>query len=138
MALFVFTGAGVFVTTVVAGGIALLKPFTVASRPFLRDAVFYMVAVFLTFTMVYFRRITLAGALSKSPACSRQIWRAESLWPSPPPVGALLMSARGQLVEGEISWLRGAAWAGEAESEAISPPLSPSGQATSGCTSSTF
>ncbi|XP_043353743.1 mitochondrial sodium/calcium exchanger protein isoform X3 [Dermochelys coriacea] len=56
-------GAGVFVTTVVAGGIALLKPFTVASRPFLRDAVFYMVAVFLTFTMLYFRRITLAGAL---------------------------------------------------------------------------
>ncbi|CAM2103318.1 unnamed protein product [Caretta caretta] len=57
-------GAGVFVTTVVAGGIALLKPFTVASRPFLRDTVFYMVAVFLTFTMLYFRRITLAGALS--------------------------------------------------------------------------
>ncbi|TFK04721.1 Sodium/potassium/calcium exchanger 6, mitochondrial [Platysternon megacephalum] len=57
-------GAGVFVTTVVAGGIALLKPFTVASRPFLRDAVFYMVAVFLTFTVLYFRRITLAGALS--------------------------------------------------------------------------
>ncbi|XP_074916261.1 mitochondrial sodium/calcium exchanger protein [Chelonoidis abingdonii] len=57
-------GAGVFVTTVVAGGIALLKPFTVASRPFLRDAIFYMVAVFLTFTMLYFRRITLAGALS--------------------------------------------------------------------------
>ncbi|XP_074828812.1 mitochondrial sodium/calcium exchanger protein isoform X2 [Natator depressus] len=58
-------GAGVFVTTVVAGGIALLKPFTVASRPFLRDAVFYMVAVFLTFTMLYFRRITLAGALKR-------------------------------------------------------------------------
>ncbi|KAH1180435.1 hypothetical protein KIL84_009271 [Mauremys mutica] len=57
-------GAGVFVTTVVAGGIALLKPFTVASRPFLRDAIFYMGAVFLTFTMLYFRRITLAGALS--------------------------------------------------------------------------
>ncbi|XP_065424349.1 mitochondrial sodium/calcium exchanger protein isoform X2 [Chrysemys picta bellii] len=59
-------GAGVFVTTVVAGGIALLKPFTVASRPFLRDAVFYMVAVFLTFTVLYFRRITLAGALNRA------------------------------------------------------------------------
>ncbi|XP_075754329.1 mitochondrial sodium/calcium exchanger protein [Pelodiscus sinensis] len=57
-------GAGVFVTTVVAGGIALLRPFMVASRPFLRDAIFYMVAVFLTFAMLYFRRITLAGALS--------------------------------------------------------------------------
>uniref|UniRef100_A0A663DLE5 Solute carrier family 8 member B1 n=1 Tax=Aquila chrysaetos chrysaetos TaxID=223781 RepID=A0A663DLE5_AQUCH len=56
-------GAGVFVTTVVAGGIALVKPFTAASRPFLRDVVFYMVAVFLTFVVLYFGRITLGEAL---------------------------------------------------------------------------
>ncbi|XP_075686354.1 mitochondrial sodium/calcium exchanger protein isoform X1 [Rhinoderma darwinii] len=46
-------GAGVFVTTVVAGGIALVKPFTAASRPFLRDIVFYISAVFLTFFVLY-------------------------------------------------------------------------------------
>ncbi|KAM3938135.1 mitochondrial sodium/calcium exchanger protein [Leptodactylus fuscus] len=46
-------GAGVFVTTVVAGGIALVKPFTAASRPFLRDIVFYMSAIFLTFFVLY-------------------------------------------------------------------------------------
>ena len=47
------TGAGIFVTTVVAGSVALVKPFTVASRPFLRDVTFYMVAVYWTFFMLY-------------------------------------------------------------------------------------
>lgn len=57
-------GAGIFVTTIVAGGIALVQPFTVASRPFLRDAIFYMVAVFLTFVALYFEKVTLPEALS--------------------------------------------------------------------------
>ncbi|XP_067329365.1 mitochondrial sodium/calcium exchanger protein [Anolis sagrei] len=57
-------GAGIFVTTIVAGGIALVRPFTAASRPFLRDAVFYMVAVFLTFVALYFEEVTLGEALS--------------------------------------------------------------------------
>lgn len=56
-------GAGVLVTTVVAGGISILRPFTAASRPFLRDIVFYMVAVYLTFTALYLGRVTLAWAL---------------------------------------------------------------------------
>ncbi|XP_013909131.1 PREDICTED: sodium/potassium/calcium exchanger 6, mitochondrial-like, partial [Thamnophis sirtalis] len=56
--------AGIFVTTVVAGGIALVRPFTAASRPFLRDAIFYMIAVFLTFVALYFEQVTLAEALS--------------------------------------------------------------------------
>lgn len=60
-------GAGVLVTTVVAGGIAILRPFTAASRPFLRDIIFYMVAVYLTFNALYFGRVTLAWALSKQP-----------------------------------------------------------------------
>ncbi|XP_055062707.2 mitochondrial sodium/calcium exchanger protein [Misgurnus anguillicaudatus] len=52
-------GAGIFVTTVVAGGVALVKPFTVASRPFLRDVIFYMVSVFWTFTILYKGHISL-------------------------------------------------------------------------------
>ncbi|XP_041084810.1 mitochondrial sodium/calcium exchanger protein-like isoform X3 [Polyodon spathula] len=56
-------GAGVFVTTVVAGSVALVKPFTVASRPFLRDVIFYMVAVFCTFLILYLREIKLGEAL---------------------------------------------------------------------------
>ncbi|XP_029777155.1 mitochondrial sodium/calcium exchanger protein isoform X1 [Suricata suricatta] len=63
LALGALFGAGVLVTTVVAGGIAILRPFTAASRPFLRDIVFYMVAVFLTFTALYLGRVTLAWAL---------------------------------------------------------------------------
>ncbi|XP_045152635.1 mitochondrial sodium/calcium exchanger protein [Echinops telfairi] len=56
-------GAGVLVTTVVAGGIAILQPFLAASRPFLRDIVFYMVAVFLTFLTLYVGHVTLSWAL---------------------------------------------------------------------------
>ncbi|XP_054466377.1 mitochondrial sodium/calcium exchanger protein isoform X2 [Anoplopoma fimbria] len=55
-------GAGIFVTTVVAGSVALVKPFTVASRPFLRDVIFYMVAVFWTFLMLY-RGTTALGEI---------------------------------------------------------------------------
>lgn len=41
---------------------ALVKPFTVASRPFLRDVSFYMVAVFWTFLML-FRKTTTLGEI---------------------------------------------------------------------------
>ncbi|KAF3850880.1 hypothetical protein F7725_012652 [Dissostichus mawsoni] len=56
-------GAGIFVTTVVAGSVALVKPFAVASRPFLRDVIFYMVAVFWTFLMLYKGTTTLGETL---------------------------------------------------------------------------
>ncbi|WAR02050.1 NCLX-like protein [Mya arenaria] len=38
-------GAGVFVTTVVAGFIAIICPFDAMQRPFLRDVIFYIAAV---------------------------------------------------------------------------------------------
>ncbi|CAK6966618.1 mitochondrial sodium/calcium exchanger protein isoform X2 [Scomber scombrus] len=56
-------GAGIFVTTVVAGSVALVKPFAVASRPFLRDLIFYMVAVYWTFIILYRGTTTLAETL---------------------------------------------------------------------------
>ncbi|XP_060699674.1 mitochondrial sodium/calcium exchanger protein [Hemiscyllium ocellatum] len=56
-------GAGIFVTTIVAGGVALASPFIVASRPFLRDVIFYMAAVFWTFLILYFGSIDLGEAL---------------------------------------------------------------------------
>ncbi|MFT7804980.1 sodium/potassium/calcium exchanger 6, mitochondrial isoform X1 [Arapaima gigas] len=59
-------GAGIFVTTVVAGSVALVKPFTVASRPFLRDVIFYMAAVFWTFVILFKRQITLGESLGKT------------------------------------------------------------------------
>ncbi|MED6255253.1 hypothetical protein ATANTOWER_006739 [Ataeniobius toweri] len=56
-------GAGIFVTTVVAGSVSLVKPFPVASRPFLRDVVFYMIAVFWTFLILYRGSTTLGETL---------------------------------------------------------------------------
>ncbi|XP_071369711.1 mitochondrial sodium/calcium exchanger protein isoform X2 [Centroberyx affinis] len=56
-------GAGIFVTTVVAGSVSLVKPFTVASRPFLRDVIFYMAAVFWTFIILFRGTISLGEAL---------------------------------------------------------------------------
>ncbi|XP_010894649.1 mitochondrial sodium/calcium exchanger protein isoform X2 [Esox lucius] len=56
-------GAGIFVTTVVAGAVSLVKPFTVASRPFLRDVVFFMAAVFWTFVILYKGTISLGETL---------------------------------------------------------------------------
>ncbi|XP_036835788.1 mitochondrial sodium/calcium exchanger protein isoform X2 [Oncorhynchus mykiss] len=56
-------GAGIFVTTVVAGSVSLVKPFTVASRPFLRDVIFYMAAVFWTFIILYRGTISLGETL---------------------------------------------------------------------------
>nr|XP_057926476.1 mitochondrial sodium/calcium exchanger protein isoform X2 [Doryrhamphus excisus] len=56
-------GAGIFVTTVVAGSVALVKPFAVASRPFLRDVIFYMSAVFWTYLILYRGTITLGETL---------------------------------------------------------------------------
>lgn len=56
-------GAGIFVTTVVAGSVALVKPFALASRPFLRDVIFYMAAVFWTFVILDKGTISLGETL---------------------------------------------------------------------------
>lgn len=56
-------GAGIFVTTVVAGSVALVKTFALASRPFLRDVIFYMSAVFWTFVILYRGTISLGEIL---------------------------------------------------------------------------
>lgn len=68
------------VTTVVAGGITILNPFMAASRPFLRDITFYMVAVFLTFTALYLGRITLPWALSEQSGGSLQDRVSGNVW----------------------------------------------------------
>jgi solute carrier family 24 (sodium/potassium/calcium exchanger), member 6 len=46
-------GAGIFVSTVVAGTICIIKPFTSNERPLLRDLIFFMVASFWTFTVIW-------------------------------------------------------------------------------------
>lgn len=106
----VLAGAGVFVTTVVAGGIALVKPFTAASRPFLRDVIFYMVAVFLTFVVLYVGRIRLGEALGER-------YGSWGWWEQPGGNGGSL----------GVMWQPGGA---------VTPPITPPSQVTWGSTCS--
>ena len=50
---YVLLGAGVFVTTVVAGTICLIKPFRSIQRPLLRDIIFFVVAAFFAYFAMY-------------------------------------------------------------------------------------
>lgn len=52
-------GAGVFVSTVVAGLICIAQPFQSVQRPLLRDLIFFLVAGFWAFYVVWDGRITL-------------------------------------------------------------------------------
>ncbi|CAH1787283.1 unnamed protein product [Owenia fusiformis] len=56
-------GAGVFVTTIVAGSIALVAPFTAMQRPLLRDIIFYLAALYWTFYIFYRGEIFLWEAI---------------------------------------------------------------------------
>lgn len=46
-------GAGIFVTTAVAGSVCITRPFDLMRRPFLRDVVFYIAAGFWAFCIFY-------------------------------------------------------------------------------------
>ena len=56
-------GAGVFVTTVVAGTICLVTPFRSIQRPLLRDIIFFIVAAFAAYVAMYDGKIVLAESL---------------------------------------------------------------------------
>eukprot|EP00795_Rhopilema_esculentum_P015638 gene15638-6922_t len=56
-------GAGIFVTTVVAGSIQLRNSFKLARRPFIRDLVFYLSAISWTFAVMYRKSIQTAEAI---------------------------------------------------------------------------
>jgi sodium/potassium/calcium exchanger 6 len=59
------TGAGIFVTTVVAGTIAIICPFNAMERPFLRDVIFYIAATFMTFAVLWSKEIGKVEAIGK-------------------------------------------------------------------------
>lgn len=56
-------GAGVFVTTAVAGSVCVSKPFKLMERPFLRDVTFYLAAGFWAFCIFYRGEIRLYDSL---------------------------------------------------------------------------
>ena len=52
-----------FVTTVVVGAVSLSVSYDLNQRPYLRDVMFYLVALAWTFIIIYKKRITLAEAI---------------------------------------------------------------------------
>ncbi len=52
-------GAGIFVSTVVAGTICITRPFTSNQRPLLRDLIFFMMAGFWAFKVIWDGYISL-------------------------------------------------------------------------------
>ncbi|CAH1802112.1 unnamed protein product [Owenia fusiformis] len=56
-------GAGVFVSTVVAGAIAFVRPFTCMKRPHIRDILFYITSVGWTFAILHRKRVYLGEAI---------------------------------------------------------------------------
>ena len=79
-----FPGAGVFVTTVVTGSVSIARPFELAQRPFLRDAIFYVGAAFWTFYILYTGEIWTAEAVGKAmwhQGNDQGAWRQSPLLP---------------------------------------------------------
>jgi len=56
-------GAGILVTTIVAGSVCFIKPFHVMERPFLRDCTFYLGAVYFVFWVFYHKSVHLGHAI---------------------------------------------------------------------------
>ena len=56
-------GAGIFCTTIIAGSISFIKPFPVMQRPFLRDCIFYLAAVYFVFWVFYHRYVHIGHAI---------------------------------------------------------------------------
>ena len=55
-----------FVTTVVVGTIAVIKPFKAMERPFLRDAIFYLAGVYWTFFVLWKGKMYFAESIGRS------------------------------------------------------------------------
>lgn len=67
MSCILYSGAGIFVTTVVVGGVAFITPFNLTKRPFLRDIIFYTIAVYLTFYLLWTGAVTIYMAAGNAP-----------------------------------------------------------------------
>ena len=52
-----------FVTTIVTGAVSIYKPFTLTKRPFMRDVIFYIFAVYLTFYVLWTNTVELYQAI---------------------------------------------------------------------------
>jgi len=63
------SGAGIFVTTVVAGSVMLTGEFEVMQRPLMRDMAFYIGAAFMVWFIIWKARIYFKHAVGNKTAC---------------------------------------------------------------------
>ena len=61
-----FVGAGIFITTIVAGTVSIIRPFEAMQRPLLRDVIFSIATAFFVFYILYTRTVTFVEAIGKS------------------------------------------------------------------------
>ena len=59
----ILPGAGIFVTTIVVGAVTITKPFSLTQRPFLRDIIFYLFAVYWTFYLLWTGYVSIYHAV---------------------------------------------------------------------------
>ena len=59
-----------FVTTIVVGAVTVTQPFMLTRRPFIRDIIFYIAAVYWTFFMLWNNWISLWVAIGESDSPS--------------------------------------------------------------------
>ena len=52
-----------FVTTIVVGAVAISKPFTLTRRPYMRDIVFYLAAVYWTFFVLWDNKMDIYNSI---------------------------------------------------------------------------
>ena len=65
MHLTIYKGAGIFVTTIVAGSVIITSDFHAMERPLLRDMIFYLAAAFVVWFIIYNGKIYFRQAVSK-------------------------------------------------------------------------
>jgi sodium/potassium/calcium exchanger 6 len=56
-------GAGMFVTTIVVGAVVISKPFMLTRRPYMRDLIFYLAAVYWTFFVLWNNEMNIFNSL---------------------------------------------------------------------------
>ena len=70
-------GAGLFVTTVLIGAVAMVKPVHLAQLPFMRDIVFYLAAAYWTFCLLWNGGINIWNASGKAVCRRTIIWHIQ-------------------------------------------------------------
>ena len=65
MIMLIYKGAGIFVTTIVAGSVIITSDFHAMERPLLRDIIFYLAAAYVVWFIIRNGKIYFKQAISE-------------------------------------------------------------------------